>query len=162
MLKWKCHRKIHGQHSNWGAKVKEEVGQFWSLAILQFCREFYKTGHISPILSPADSPPSKTNLGQEIKSILIKTTNTDFRSRPPSLIYFVKFSLYHALIYIRYFMIPLTQPHSWYESQPAVVYFFPAVLLFSIEDAKFWPVLAKFDYFVANIQTFCRIFYRPI
>ena len=114
MLNWKCHRKIHGQHSNWGAKVKEEVGQFWSLAILQFCREFYKTGHISPILSPADSPPSKTNLGQEIKSILIKTTNTDFRSRPPSLIYFVKFSLYHALIYIRYFMIPLTQPHSWY------------------------------------------------
>ena len=114
MLKWKCHRKIHGQPSNWGAKVKEEVGQFWSLAILQFCREFYKTGHISPILSPADSPPSKTNLGQEIKSILIKTTNTDFRSRPPSLIYFVKFSLYHALIYIRYFMIPLTQPHSWY------------------------------------------------
>ena len=31
--------------------------------------------------------------------------------------------------------------------QPAVVYFFQAGVLFSIENAKFWPILAHFDQF---------------
>ena len=32
---------------------------------------------------------------------------------------------------------------------------------FSIENAKFWPVLTIFGYFVANLCTFWCPFYRP-
>ena len=47
--------------------------------------------------------------------------------------------------------------HSSYLSQPpqpAVVYFFLAGVLFSIENAKCWPNLANFDQF----WLFCREF----
>ena len=47
--------------------------------------------------------------------------------------------------------------HSSYLSQPpqpAVVYFFLAGVLFSIENAKFWPTSANLVYFVANLRTF--------
>ena len=40
-------------------------------------------------------------------------------------------------------------------------YFLHASILLSIESAKFWPTLAHFDYFVANLRTFCCAFYRP-
>ena len=44
--------------------------------------------------------------------------------------------------------------HSSYFSQPAVVYFFLAGVLFSIENTKCWPNLANFDQF----WLFCREF----
>ena len=36
----------------------------------------------------------------------------------------------------------------------AVVYFFRAGTLFCTENAKCWPTLANFDYFVSNVRTF--------
>ena len=45
--------------------------------------------------------------------------------------------------------------------QPTVVYFFWAGVLFSIENAKFWPFLAYFDYFYMLLhfyRLFCREF----
>ena len=36
----------------------------------------------------------------------------------------------------------------------AVVYFFRAGTLFCTENAKCWPMLANFDYFVSNVRTF--------
>ena len=54
--------------------------------------------------------------------------------------------------------------HSSYLSQPpqpTVVYFFWAGVLFSIENAKFWPFLAYFDYFYMLLhfyRLFCREF----
>ena len=51
----------------------------------------------------------------------------------------------------------LSATHSSYLSQPpqpAVVYFFLAGVLFSIENAKCWPNLANFDQF----WLFCREF----
>ena len=52
---------------------------------------------------------------------------------------------------------PMSDLHSSYLSQPpqpAVVYFFLAGVLFSIENAKCWPNLANFDQF----WLFCREF----
>ena len=44
----------------------------------------------------------------------------------------------------------------------AVVYFFfQAGAPLSIENAKFWPVLATFGYFVTNLRTFWCPFHRP-
>ena len=57
-----------------------------------------------------------------------------------------------------------TQNHSSYLSQPpqpTVVYFFWGGVLFSIENAKFWPFLAYFDYFYMLLhfyRLFCREF----
>ena len=54
-------------------------------------------------------------------------------------------------------MVTMVVMHSSYLSrppQPAVVYFFLAVVLFSIENAKCWPNLANFDQF----WLFCREF----
>ena len=34
----------------------------------------------------------------------------------------------------------------------AVVYFFRSGVLFSIENTKFWPILANIGYFVANLR----------
>ena len=51
----------------------------------------------------------------------------------------------------------VVRDHSSYLSQlpqPAVVYFFLAGVLFSIENAKCWPNLANFDQF----WLFCREF----
>ena len=45
--------------------------------------------------------------------------------------------------------------------QPAVVYFFQAGVNLSIENAKFWPILTNFGYFLANLRTFRCTFYRP-
>ena len=45
--------------------------------------------------------------------------------------------------------------------QPAAVCFFRASVLFSIENAKLWPILTNLGYFVANLCTFQCIFYRP-
>ena len=53
------------------------------------------------------------------------------------------------------------QHHSSYESQPAVVYFFQAGILFSIKNTKFWPILANFGYFVPNLHAFWCTFYSP-
>ena len=39
-------------------------------------------------------------------------------------------------------------------SQPAAICFFKASVLFSIENAKIWPIFANFGYFVANLRTF--------
>ena len=39
-------------------------------------------------------------------------------------------------------------------TQPDVAYFFRAGVLFSIENAKFWPILTNLGYFVANLRTF--------
>ena len=39
-----------------------------------------------------------------------------------------------------------------------VVNFFQASGLFSIENAKFWSIMANFSYFVANLCTFWWIF----
>ena len=44
------------------------------------------------------------------------------------------------------------------QSQPAVVYFLQAGLLFFREDTKFWPVLANLGYFVANMGIFGVLF----
>ena len=44
--------------------------------------------------------------------------------------------------------------HTSYSSQPAVVYFFQAGILFSIKNTKFWPILANFGYFVPNLHAF--------
>ena len=41
-----------------------------------------------------------------------------------------------------------------------MVYFFWFGVLFSIENAKFWPNLANLDYFVANLRTLGCISYR--
>ena len=41
------------------------------------------------------------------------------------------------------------------------VLFFRADVLFSIENAKFWPILTILGYFVANLRTFWCTFYRP-
>ena len=43
----------------------------------------------------------------------------------------------------------------------AVVYFFQAGVLLSKENAKIWLLMANFGYFVANLNTLCRTFYRP-
>ena len=54
-------------------------------------------------------------------------------------------------------VIGMSETHSSYLSQPpqlAVVYFFLAGVLFSIENAKCWPNLANFDQF----WLFCREF----
>ena len=61
-----------------------------------------------------------------------------------------------ALAYYLVLML-LSRSHSSYLSQPpqpAVVYFFLAGVLFSIENAKCWPNLANFDQF----WLFCREF----
>ena len=42
-----------------------------------------------------------------------------------------------------------------------MVYFFQASLLHSTEHTKFWPILVNFGYFVANLRTLWRTFYRP-
>ena len=39
--------------------------------------------------------------------------------------------------------------------------FFQAGVLFSLENAKFWPILTNLGYFVANLRTFLGTFYRP-
>ena len=44
--------------------------------------------------------------------------------------------------------------------QPAVVCFFRARVLFSMENAKFWPILTNLGYFIANLRTFRCTFYR--
>ena len=57
-----------------------------------------------------------------------------------------------------------TSVHSSYLSQPpqpAVVYFFLAGVLFSIENAKFWAIQIGIGYFVANLRTFWYTFYQP-
>ena len=51
--------------------------------------------------------------------------------------------------------------HSSYKSQPAMVFFFQAGILFCIANAKFWPILSNLGYFVTNLRTFCCTFYRP-
>ena len=58
--------------------------------------------------------------------------------------------------------------HSSYLSQPpqpTVVYFFWAGVLFSIENAKFWPFLAYFDYFYMLLHFYrliCHTFWCPL
>ena len=42
-----------------------------------------------------------------------------------------------------------------------MVYFFRSCVLFSMENVKFWPILANLGYFVANLRSLGRIFYRP-
>ena len=34
------------------------------------------------------------------------------------------------------------------------MYFFQAGVLFSVKNAKFWPILANFNYLVASLRTF--------
>ena len=41
-----------------------------------------------------------------------------------------------------------------------MVYFFWFGVLFSIENANFWPISGNLDYFVANLRTLGCIFYR--
>ena len=43
-------------------------------------------------------------------------------------------------------------------TQLAVVYFFRASVLFTIENAKFWPILTNLGCFVANLRFFCILF----
>ena len=67
------------------------------------------------------------------------------------------------LLHIFFYSVFIIREHSWYlsqPSQPAVVYFFQAGVLFSIETATYLPILASFGYFVANLRNVWCTFYR--
>ena len=46
-------------------------------------------------------------------------------------------------------------------TQLAVLYFFQAGVIFSKENANFWPILTNFGYYVRNLHTFWCTFYWP-
>ena len=39
-----------------------------------------------------------------------------------------------------------------------MVYFFLAGVIVDMENAKFWPILTNFGYYVRNLRTFCVLF----